>query len=553
MNDPLASVAGGLAQAGIALHLAHPTRAAEPAPMKTRLMRSLLVVLTPLALFGCALNPPAATVDPRVPTAWQAPLPAATAGLAHGGTLPQLSQWWQQFNDPVLTALMDAAQAVSPSVAAAQSRIAQARLTQASATAALLPGLTAAASASRARTQPNFPLASTVQAQLQTAWEIDLFGGGQRAESAAQLRLSGAQALWHDARVSVAADVAQHYFSLTVCGQQTALAMRDAASRAETARLSDLTAAAGFTAPATAALARASASEAAARLLQQQADCALQTKALVALTALPEAVLQQEIAKSASNNAGVNVSTAYLALFSIANPVTSLPAETLSQRPDVFNAALDVAAASQDVGVAQAQRYPRLTLNGSVGRLNSRTGGGGNTALNTWSIGPLNLSVPVLEGGVSRANNDAASAAYDQAVVQYRSMVRQAVREVEEALVSLDSTAARQADSASAASNYRRSLIATQARYQSGLASLVELEDARRSLLGAETALITLQKERYTAWVALYRAAGGGWTPTANAHAHAHANNSAAPSRIANAAPPLAPLPAMANAPATTP
>ena len=550
MNDPLASVAAGLAQAGIALHLAHPTRAAEPAPMKTRPMRSLLVVLTPLALFGCALNPPAATVDPRVPAAWQAPLPAATAGLAHGGTLPQLSQWWQQFNDPVLTALMDAAQAASPSVAAAQSRIAQARLTQASAAAALLPGLTATASASRARTQPNFPLATTAQAQLQTAWEIDLFGGGRRAESAAQLRLSGAQALWHDARVSVAADVAQQYFSLTVCGQQTALAMRDAASRAETARLSDLTAAAGFTAPATAALARASASEAAARLLQQRADCALQTKALVALTALPEAVLQQEIAKSASNNTVVNVSTAYSALFSIANPVTSLPAETLSQRPDVFNAALDVAAASQDVGAAQAQRYPRLTLNGSVGRLNSRTGGG-NTALNTWSIGPLNLSVPVLDGGVIRANNDAASAAYDQAVVQYRSVVRQAVREVEEALVSLDSTAARQADSGSAASNYRRSFVATQARYQSGLASLVELEDARRSLLGAETALITLQKERYTAWVALYRAAGGGWTPTANVDAHA--NNSVAPSRIANADPPLAPLPAMANAAATTP
>ena len=501
--------------------------------MKICPMRSLFVVLAPLGLFGCALNPPAATIDPRAPVAWQAPLPAATPGLAHGGTLPQLSQWWQQFNDPVLSALIDAAQAASPSVAAAQSRIAQARLTQASATAVLWPGLTATAGASRARTQPNFPLATTAQAQLQTAWEIDLFGGGRRAESAAQLRLSGAQALWHDARVSVAADVAQQYFSLTVCGQQTALAMRDAASRAETARLSDLTAAAGFTAPATAALARASASEAAVRLAQQRADCTLQTKALVALTALPEAVLQQEIAKSASNNALVLESNAYSALFSIANPVTSLPAETLSQRPDVFNAARDVAAASQDVGAAQAQRYPRLTLNGSVGRLNSRTGGG-NIALNTWSMGPLNLSVPVLDGGVIRASNDAASAAYDQAVVQYRSVVRQAVREVEEALVALDSTAARQADSASAASNYRRSLVATQARYQSGLASLVELEDARRSLLGAETALITLQKERYTAWVALYRAAGGGWTPDANVDARANYGDSIAPGRVSH-------------------
>jgi outer membrane protein TolC len=137
------------------------------------------------------------------------------------------------------------------------------------------------------------------------------------------------------------------------------------------------------------------------------------------------------------------------------------------------------------------------------------------TRLNTWSIGPLELSVPVLEGGVIRANIDAASTIYDQAVVQYRSVVRQAVREVEEALINLDSTQARQADSAGAADGYRLSFVATESRYQSGLASLVELEDARRSLLAAETTLITLQKERYAAWVALYRAAGGGWSANA--------------------------------------
>ena len=474
-------------------------------------MRFLLICCVPLALAACALTPPAPSVPSLAPAQWQAALP----GLAHGGTLTQLSQWWQQFNDPVLTALIDAGQAASPTVATAQARIAQARLTESSASAALLPGLTATASASRASNQPNFPLATTTRAGLQTSWELDVFGGGRSAESAAQLRLSGAQALWHGARVSVAAEVAQQYFSLTVCGQQIALAERDAASRAETARLSDLTAIAGFTAPATAALARASASEAAARLRQQRTDCLLQTKALVALTALPESDIQQKIGNVLPKSPEVHDSIAYSAIFSIVNPIASLPAETLSQRPDVFSAARDVAAASQDVGAAQAQRFPRLTLNGAVGRLNSRIGGA-NIASNTWSIGPLNVSVPALDGGVIRANIDAASAAYDQAVVQYRSVVRRAVQEVEEALVNLDSTAERQADSGSAASNYRRSFVATQARYQSGLASLVELEDARRSLLGAETALITLQKERYTAWVALYRAAGGGWTPERN-------------------------------------
>ena len=484
-------------------------------------MRPLLICCVPLALMACALTPPAAHVPPLAPAQWQAVLPASP-GLAHGGSLSQLSQWWQQFNDPVLSELIDTAQTASATVAAAQTRLAQARLTQANTSATLLPSLKATASASRARTQPNLPLATTLQAGLQTAWEIDLFGGARSTESAAQLRLAGAQALWHDARVSVAAEVALQYFNLKVCNQQTLLTERDAASRAETARLSDLTATAGFTAPATAALARASALEASARSRQQRADCAVQTQALVALTALPQADLQQKIAlqeaKNESNPQSVQAFESSDALFSIANPITSLPAHTLAQRPDVFNAEREVAAASQDVGAAQAQRLPRLTLNGSVGRLGSRAGGV-TTRLNTWSIGPLALSVPVLDGGVIRANVDVARATYDQAVVQYRSVVRQAVREVEDALVNLDSTQARQADSAGAAAGYRRSFMATEARYRNGLASLVELEDARRSLLAAETALITLQKERYTAWVALYRAAGGGWTADAPAPA----------------------------------
>ena len=79
----------------------------------------------------------------------------------------------------------------------------------------------------------------------------------------------------------------------------------------------------------------------------------------------------------------------------------------------------------------------------------------------------------------------------------------------------------------SAASGYRASLDATTARWRAGLASLVELEDARRTALAAENALLALQHERQLAWIALYRAAGGGWdgqpaisSHTASATAH---------------------------------
>ena len=143
-------------------------------------------------------------------------------------------------------------------------------------------------------------------------------------------------------------------------------------------------------------------------------------------------------------------------------------------------------------------------------------------------IGALALTLPLFDGGRRAADVDAAQARYEEAAALYRARVRQAVREVEEALGTLQSTAEREGDAQTAVTGYRASFTGTDARYRNGLASLVELEDARRTQLGAETALATLQRERRSAWVALYRAMGGGWTP-------AMAGPEAGPSTSSNA------------------
>ena len=189
-----------------------------------------------------------------------------------------------------------------------------------------------------------------------------------------------------------------------------------------------------------------------------------------------------------------------------------MPAQALSQRPDLASAQRDIAAASADVGNAQAQRYPRIGLNGSVGQQSYRTSAGSDD-FSTWSIGPLSVSLPLFDGGRRAAGVLSAQARYDEAVFLYQARVRQAVREVEQALVNLQSTAARGDDATQAYQGYRASLTATEARHSSGLASLVELEEARRSALASADALVILQRERVQAWVALYRASGGGWNP----------------------------------------
>lgn len=445
-----------------------------------------------LLLAGCAVSRPPASVADDAPPRWYAPLP-------HDGRLADLRQWWQQFNDPLLVALVDAAQAVNPNVATAGTRIAEARAARVAARAALLPAVDANSSIQRGNAQAGVPLSTIQQNTLQVAWEIDVFGARRSDADAARERLAGAEAGWHEARVAVAAETALTYVDLRTCERLLAVTRNDAQSRAETARLTGLSADAGFTAPAVAAQARASAAEGAARTTQQQAQCDLLVKGLVALTGMAEPALRERLATPWVEPAGFAL---------IAMP--SVPAAVLAQRPDVYAAERSVAAASADVGSARADRFPRVSLSGQVAagwiRANGQT-----TDAQTWQIGPLAVTMPIFDGGRRAAAEDAAQARYEEAVLLYGARVRQAVREVEEALVQLESARLRSADAIAAVEGYRASFAANEALYRSGLGSLIELEDQRRVALAAENALVNLQRERVAAWISLYRALGGGW------------------------------------------
>ncbi|WP_317204349.1 TolC family protein, partial [Janthinobacterium sp.] len=256
--------------------------------MKTFQARALATAAA-LALSACAAQGPAQRVTQDAAPAWQAPLP-------HGGDVAALGDWWQSQGDALLAQLIVAAQQVSPSLATARARIAQSRAERVASGAALAPTLDAAASANRMSQQSLQPLGTTTQAALQASWEIDLFGAGRAGRDAAQARLDGARAGWHEARVSVAAEVAKQYYALRACEHLLAVARQDAASRADTARLTELTASAGFQAPANAALARASAADGSGRAIEQEAACARDVKALVALSAVAEPELRARLA-----------------------------------------------------------------------------------------------------------------------------------------------------------------------------------------------------------------------------------------------------------------
>jgi outer membrane protein, multidrug efflux system len=463
--------------------------------------QTTLVAAAALSLLAACATPGSPAPAPATPTllaadAWQAPLPA----LPHGGSTPELARWWQQFDDPLLPELVAAAQAASPSLAAARARIERARATAVAAGAQGLPRLDGVAAASQGRPQPGVPTVTSASLGLQASWEIDLFGGVAAGQQAARERLRGAQAGWHDARVSLAADVAAAYTNLRACEAQLAQSRLDAQSRTETARLTDLSAKSGFTAPADAALVRAGAAQARSQALAQQAQCDGLVKGLVELTDRPEPTLRQQLA-----SAQARVPTAP------AIAPAALPAALLSQRPDLAAAAAAVQAAAADISQSRADELPRVAIAGSLAQASVRSQGS-TTNGSTWSLGPLQVSFPLFDAGSRRANTEAARAAYDEAVAAYQGAARRAWREVETALVDLDATAQRERDVRAAAGDFEASLRATEARARGGLASQLDLEAARRNAVQAQSTLIELQRERATAWIALYRGLGGGWT-----------------------------------------
>ena len=440
---------------------------------------------------------PAPTAS-SLPAAWQAVLPAvASASPAPAG--------WAAFGDPVLVSLIEVALKASPNLAVAQARIERARAALAGADAAQWPHLDATGQALRSRQVPGQPATTSAFIGVQAGWELDLFGAVRAGRRAADARLQGAQAGWHEARAAVEAETVGAYITLRACEAQVQQARDDARSREQTADLMGQSQRAGFTAPADAALARASAAQARNTASQQALQCQLQIKSLVEMTALPEEALRQQLAAgsgSVPQAPGASVQV--------------LPAALLTQRPDIVDALQAVQAAAADTDQAAARQLPQISVTGSVG-LGAMRSAGTSVHGNTWSLGPLSVSFPLFDAGARRAATAAAQAGYDEAVALAQAQLRRAVREVESSLVALQSSTEREADALAAARDFESSLRATQARQQGGLASLFDLEAARRNALAANSALIELRRERAQAWINLYRALGGGWQPASAA------------------------------------
>jgi multidrug efflux system outer membrane protein len=431
---------------------------------------------------------------------WQARLP-------HDGSHTELSNWWKQFDDPVLPLLIDTANASHPTLQRALAAIKEARASTQQRQSDLLPRIDGTVSSQRvgdrSDTKPGmvntaYPEALNTNSGLDAKWELDLFGGLRQAQTAAEARLSGRRHAWHEARISLSAEVAGKYLQYRACRQLWRLNQHEADSRQESAHLTEIAVKAGLQAPVELHLAQARQQEALSAVNAQEALCAQSVKSLVTLSGLEETTLLTLLDDPSDR---LPQPTAF--------EVRSLPADLLTQRPDLAILEQEVVASSADMGQAEANRLPRLTLSGTIALNAIQTT---HAIINTqpWALGPQ-LTLPLLDGGARQAKVEEAEARYAQAVARYQAAVRSAVEEVENALVSLESARVRlQAGLAMVA--HQHSLLESQTQWQQqGGISRVQLEEHRRALLAAQRTAVTLQRERVQAWITLYKSLGGGW------------------------------------------
>lgn len=476
-------------------------------------------MLIAAALTGCAVGPdfvrPAAPkTDSYLPDA----LPTQTAGnegiagaVQHyqpGADLP--AQWWGAFHSEPLDGLIREALKNSPSVAAAQAALHQARDTATATRDSLfLPAATLNLGATRERLSSaalGIPASvagsatttmSIFSAAINATYTPDFFGGARR-------QLEGANAQVDYQRQELEAT----YLSLS--SSLVTTAVMEASLRGQLKATHEIIAAeedelriskAQFQAG---AIARNAVLTSQTQLSQTRAGLAPLEKAL-GQTRHELAIL------SGRPPSATDLPQFTLESFTLPEDLpVSLPSALVHQRPDILAAEAQLHAACAAVGVATANLYPQIPLTASGGYEALTLGQLFNASSLVWSAG-ASLVQPLFEGGALIARRRAAADAFDQAAAQYRETVLVAFQNVADALQALQSDADALASQAQADASAQASLNLTNEQFRLGAASHLELFIAQSQYNQTHLALISAQAARFADTAALLQAMGGGW------------------------------------------
>ncbi len=461
-----------------------------------------------LVCAGCAaVGPDYAAPEVPVPDAWEAAVAARMAA-----DTPDIEAWWESLRDPALSELVRRAAIDNLELGIALQRVLEARALLGIARGARVPSVTADGQYSRAKSSENAglgELASSLGGSTgaadqwsvgaSAAWEIDVFGRVRRSVEAAVAQYEGSIEDHRDLRVILLAEVGLAYVDVRAFQARLRFARQNAEAQRESLGLTEERREAGLTSELDVAQAEQNLAQTESIIPSLEAAVNAATNRLSVLLGEHPGALDELLAPGAGT-------------FPVlpADVLVGVPAEILRRRPDLRSAERGVAAATAQIGVAEADLYPTFSLSGFVESVAGSASDLTDSDSFGWGIVP-GFRWDLFRGGAIRSNVDAAEARAEQALLGYRQAILLALAEVDGAMVSYDREVARRDRLRAAVDASERAVELVRSQYRSGLTNFQNLLDAQRSLFQQQDALADSEGLAVQNLILLNRALGGGW------------------------------------------
>ncbi|MBP6534812.1 MAG: efflux transporter outer membrane subunit [Arenimonas sp.] len=458
-----------------------------------------MLMLTGLA--GCTLGPDYARPTIDTPAAWRIEEPV-TNDLAS-------SEWWRQFNDPVLNTLVDDSLRGNLDVRIAAARVDQFLGALNATRSQLYPQIGYGADASRAQAsrvgQPPLPpgadpFFSLYQASLGAAWQVDLFGRVRRLSEAAQAQVYASEQAQRGVVLTLVSNVATSYIGLRALDRQLEIAKATSANFNETARIFDLRFKAGIV----------SKTE-----VMQITSQAQQAKA--AIPAFEQAIAAQEnlISILLGRNPGPIARGKTIDQLITPQIPSGLPTTLLSRRPDILQAEQNLVAANANVGATKALYFPNISITGLLGSVSTAFSDLFTDPASAMFIG-AGVTGPVFTFGGIKGQVKSAEAQKQQALLVYRLTVLNAFRETDDALTGSLKKASEVAEQQKRVDALREFARLSKLRFEKGMTGYLDVLVAENELFSAELSAVRLRADKNIQVINVYRAMGGAWVDSSN-------------------------------------
>jgi NodT family efflux transporter outer membrane factor (OMF) lipoprotein len=498
-------------------------------PIRTPALAALLC----FALNGCLVGPNFEHPQTTTPDVFNRTQTAQASSKAVESEFSR--EWWTLFNDPMLDSLEQQLTDANLDVAAASARLRQSRAEQRIAGAEEYPTLDGAASYDRERGSPNgilsllgvtptgsqpqsasgsaplgvaplpgskgSPAYNLYQFGFDASWELDIWGRARRGVEAATALSDASYADRNAVLLSARAELARDYIQLRDTQALLQIARQNLEIARDVTKLTEKRVCEGVTTDLDVANASAQAESIESLIPTFESRCETTINAIGVLLAKEPGELQQMLAEPRDVPA-------------LPGQVPiGVPSELVQRRPDIRKAEAQLHAATAAIGMAKADFYPRISLNGSAGFQSLQLSNLADWASGQFVVGP-SITLPIFEGGRLKGALHLREAQQQEAAIVYKRTVLQAWREVDDALVVYDAEQRRRDRLKTVVSLNQRALSIARQRYKAGAVDFLDVLNVQKQLLDAQSNLEQSKADAAANLITLCKVLGGGWEST---------------------------------------